>query len=219
MYFGSHQGQSSLRVFKWPESSNSISSWNVGVNAWSGGNYSAPGPDGNDWLGRTDPRITGGWSTCKEIGFMWTANTRGNRPFPHARVVKINRRTMGVISQPDIWSRNAAYAYPAVSPNARGHLGVSIFYGGGTRNPSHLVGISDDYNNNGWSMVYSKVGTNGPARNAWGDYLTSKPHSPDNNTWIASGYTLVDGTSRQDIVPRYVHFGRRRDQRAATRWS
>ena len=218
MYWVSHNGSSQVRLFSWPENSNNITFWNINVNPWSRGSYSAPGPDGRNWLGRIDARITGAWVANGVIGAMWTASSRDSRPFPHIRVVRINELSKEVIDQPDLWNSNAAFAYPAVCPNDRGHLGVTMFYGGRTSHPGHVVGIWDDISNN-WELYFSRVSTNGPTREVWGDYLNCRSHSPDGLTWIASGFTLQGGSERTNIEPQYTHFGRRRDEPAVTRLS
>lgn len=219
MYWLSHNNGSQMRLFSWPENSNNITSWNINVNAWSGGSYSAPGPDGRNWLGRADGRITGAWVANNIIGAMWTANSQGSRPFPHIRVVRINEISKSVIDQPDLWSRNAAWAYPAACPNNRGHVGATMFYGGGTQyHPGHVVSIWDDYSNS-WQSVFSRISTNGPTNGRWGDYVNCRSHFPDGLTWIASGFTLQGGTEAGDVEPQYVHFGRERDQPAVNRLS
>jgi hypothetical protein len=60
--------------------------------------------------------------------------------------------------------------------------------------------------------------THSPADSKWGDYLTCRRHSPDGLGWVASGYTLSGGSTRTDIVPRYIHFGVQEHQPAADRW-
>ena len=63
------------------------------MRAYSAGPYSAPGPDGAEWLGRTDPRITGGWLAGNRAGFMWTAAADARRPFPYVRVAVVDTAT------------------------------------------------------------------------------------------------------------------------------
>lgn len=218
MYFASHNNNSQIRLFSWPESGNSIGQVDINVALWSAGTYSAPGPDGRNWLGRCDSRITAGWVANGVIGFLWTVNRQGAaRPFPHVRVVRINEASKTLINQPDIWNAQFAYAYPDVSPNDRGDIGVTLFRGGGSLHPGHVVGIWDDYFN-GWSLQATLNGTNGPADGKWGDYLSCRRHSPDGLTWVASGYTLQGGSSRNEVEPLLVHFGRRREQGAVARW-
>lgn len=219
MYIGSHNTNAQLRLFSWPEDSDAITVTDVDVSFWRGGTYSAPGPDGNDWLSRCDPRITGAWVANGMIGFMWAANSLDpSRPMPYVRAVRIDESAKTLVDEPDIWNRNYAYAYPAASPNDRGHVGISLFRGGGTRNPGHVVGIWDDQSNKRWDLRGTRDGTDGPSDGTWGDYVACRRHSPDGLTWLATGYTLEGGSTREDIVPRVVQFGREHDKGAVVRW-
>jgi hypothetical protein len=217
MYFGSHNSGSSLRLFTWRENSNAVSFNDIAVTPWLGGAYSAPGPDGNNWLSRTDPRITAAWQTCGVAGFMWTANRQTGRPRPFIRAVRIDTATKVKIDEPDIWNNGFAYAYPDACSNDAGGVGLTLFRGGGSAFPTHVVGI---WNNtaNAWQLADSRAGTNGPADTKWGDYLTCRRHSPDGFTFIASGYTLQGGSQRENVEPRYVHFGSQKYTRAVNRW-
>lgn len=204
MYFASHNGGTRLRVFSWPDGSGTIGSFDVSVSAYSAGPYSAPGPGGTDWLGRTDSRITGGWLTGTRAGFMWTAAAGAGRPFPYVKVAVVDTVTRSLIEQPDIWNQSVAFAYPAACPNAQGVVGVSLFMGGGTRHPTHLVGFRDG---SAWRLVISRSSTHGPTGGAWGDYLSCKRHQPQSSEWVASGFTLQGGTERRNVEPQYVRFG------------
>jgi hypothetical protein len=218
MHFGSHNSNQQIRVFSWPEGANAVNQTDVNVSAWQAGNYAAPGPDGNNWLTRCDPRITGAWVANGMLGFMWSANRlTPARPFPYVRAVRLNEATKVPIDEPDIWHPDYAYAYPDACPNDRSHVGISLFRGGGNLHPGHVVGVWDDYVP-GWSLLVTREGTNGPADGKWGDYLACRRHSPDGLTWIASGYTLQAGATRNEIEPQLVHFGRRRDENAVNRW-
>lgn len=204
VYFASHNGGTTLRVFGWPDGSNSIAFFDVTVSAWTAGPYSAPGPGGVDWLARTDSRITGAWLSGTRIGFMWTAGARSGRPLPYVKVAVIETATRTLVEEPDIWSQQSAYAYPAACPNSQGVIGVSLFYGGGARHPAHVVGFRDGGT---WRLVITRSGTHGPPAGAWGDYLSCKRHHPQSAEWVASGFTLQGGTDRRNVEPRYVHFG------------
>jgi hypothetical protein len=203
MYMGSHNTVSQLRVFQWADTASTISWTDVNTRPFTAGAYSAPGPGGANWLGRTDPRITGAWVGNGTIGFMWTANRDTNHPLPYIRVTRINENTKAVIDEPDIWSRTSAWAYPAAATNGRGEVGISAFYGGGTHNPTHVVGVKTA---TGWDTQASRASTDGPAEQSWGDYLSGIAHHPNGTEWVASGYTLQGGSSRRNIEPRYVRF-------------
>ncbi|MCH8904876.1 MAG: hypothetical protein IIA45_13295, partial [Bacteroidetes bacterium] len=160
MHFASHISNSKIRLFSWPENSSVVIIQDFDVTPWQAGSYSAPGPDGSNWLSRVDPRITGGWYANGKIGLMWSANREsGNRPFPFVRVVIIDTNTREVISEPDIWSNNYAFTYPDACPNDRGEVGIAIFRGGGKLHPSHCVGIWDEITGI-WELAATKNGTN-----------------------------------------------------------
>lgn len=203
MYFGSHNTLSQIRVFQWPDNATNVTSTNVNVHSWTGGAYSAPGPGGVNWLRRTDSRITGAWVGAGVIGFMWTANRDANHPLPFIRVTRINESNKTVVDEPDIWSANSAWAYPAAAPNAAGQAGFSAFYGGGPRHPAHVVGVRRA---TVWDTVATKTSTHGPTDQSWGDYLSCMTHYSSTSNWVASGYTLQGGTDRRNIEPRYVEF-------------
>lgn len=208
MYFASHTSANNvIRVFSWPENSLTVKRTDVMITPWSGGNtYVAKCPDGSNWLGRTDYRITGAWLADGILGFMWTANARGtSRPFPHVRVVRIDAATFKLIDEPDLWHPNYAFAYPDAAPNAAGDIGICLFMGGGTKFPSHVVGGFDKLTK-GWKLKLARAGTQGPLDNKWGDYLTVRPLSPDNKEWIAAGYTLQGGRTEDKIQAHAVQF-------------
>jgi hypothetical protein len=204
MFFASHNGGRQLRVFGWPDGSNSIGAIDVTVGAWSAGPYSAPGPGGAEWLARTDSRITGAWVSGTRAGFLWTAAAQTGRPLPYVKGAVVDTVTRTLVEEPDIWNQSSAFAYPAACPNASGVLGVSLFFGGGTRHPAHVVGFRDGAE---WRLVVTRAGTNGPPGGAWGDYMSCRRHAPASSEWVASGFTLQGGTDRRNVEPQYVHFG------------
>ncbi|MCI0479506.1 hypothetical protein L0Y59_03095 [Candidatus Uhrbacteria bacterium] len=205
MYFGTHESTSKLRLFTWPESATSVTTQTINVNRWNNTtSYSAKCVDGNDWMSRTDGRITAAWTGAGEIGFAWTSNRMTRRPFPFVRAVRINESTKAVIAQPDIWNTASAFAYPDVCPNGNGVPAVSLFFGGGAVFPSHVIGVLDA---GAWKLQMTRAGTNAPADGKWGDYVTIRRRSPDDASWIAAGYTLQGGPNRSNIEPQFVHFG------------
>ena len=203
MYMGSHNSVTQLRLFHWPDTATGISQTDINVRRWTGGSYSAPGPGNADWLVRTDSRITGAWVGAGTIGFMWTANRDTNHPLPFIRVVRIRETNRTLLDEPDIWSQSAAWAYPAAAANASGEAGFTAFYGGGTRHPSHVIGVKSAA---GWDSQITRASTHGPAGQSWGDYLSCIADNPGGTGWVASGYTLQGGSQRQNIEPRHVRF-------------
>ena len=87
MYILSRNGRSQIRVYTWPETlkeNEKIAGQAIDVRPWQEGDYRAVGPDGKNWLGRCDGRITGAWVAKGIIGCMWSANsTNESTPYPH----------------------------------------------------------------------------------------------------------------------------------------
>jgi hypothetical protein len=210
MYAGSHNSDRQLRLLRWEDGSGSINWWDVNVSQWTDGSFQSNAPNGVDWLGRVDSRITGGWLAGKQVGFMWTGGSRAGRPNPYVRVVRINEDTKAVVDEPDVWSNQNAWAYPAACSNERGELGMVAFYGGAARNPSPVVGVRDDAAGT-WKTSFTRLSSHAPATAAWGDYLTCRAHNRYGHTWIASAYSLQGGTDRRNVEPRYAHFGFEKD--------
>ena len=156
MYWGSHLTDRSIRLFAWADDSGSLNWWDIGVSPWTNGNFASTAPNGVDWLGRIDGRITGAWTGDDRVGFMWTSGTRTNRPNAFVRVVRVNESTKTLIDEPDIWSTNNAWAYPAASTNERGDLAFTAFYGGSNVHPSHIVGLRDEPGGT-WRAVYARA--------------------------------------------------------------
>jgi hypothetical protein len=204
MYWGSHASTTKLRLFRWVDGENSISWWDVNVRRWASA-ISSTAPNGVNWLGRTDPRITGGSVGDGVITFMWTAGSDSSRPRAYVRVVRIRESNKQVLDQPDIWSRLRAWAYPAACTNRNGTIGFTAFYGGEDRHPGLVVGARDDASSS-WTTRYANLGSDSPAEPKWGDYLTCRRHQPNTDGWVASGYTLQGGDTRQDILPRVVQY-------------
>ncbi|MEU9375010.1 hypothetical protein AB0D94_14715 [Streptomyces sp. NPDC048255] len=204
MFFASHKGGTTLRVHGWPDASPTVGTFDVQVSPWSPGPYSAPGPDGAEWLDRLDSRITGAWVTGTRAGFLWCAAPRSGRPMTYVKGAVVDVTTQALVEEPDIWNADSAYAYPSACPNAAGVVGLSMFMGGGPRHPSHVVGFRDGGD---WRLAITRTSTNGPVEPKWGDYLSCRRHSPNSAEWVASGYTLQGGTGRKNVEPQYVHFG------------
>jgi hypothetical protein len=205
MYFGSQNGNSGVRVFEWKDSGNNVSFWNVPVTPWGSGPYSSKGPGGVEWLSRCDDRITGAWIAGGQLGFMWTSSRLAGRPHPFVRVARIDVASRSLVDEPDLWSANHAWAYPAAASNSKGRVGMTAFIGGGTRHPCHVVGVRNDTAGT-WDTQIAKAGTHGPADSKWGDYLTVRRHRTSTTSWVASGYTLQGGQARRNIEPRVAHF-------------
>lgn len=228
MYFASHNTTTSLNLWSWLEASpNPILPAIVVNHARYGlGVHNCLSPDTFDACADDDTRIKTGWLAGGVIGFMWDVGQGtdglGTFTFPYVDAVRIDATTSALIDQPIIFSTTTAYAFPGVGVNGRGAIGGSIAFSGGTNFPSSAIFVHDDFTTGTWDLQTTALGTNGPARNRWGDYLTARPADGGGNTWLAATYTQQGpcplppppnppSSQCNNVVPRYVRFGRQRD--------
>jgi hypothetical protein len=205
MWFGTGGlGNGELEVFSWADDAASASNWTLHVAPWNAGPYVSNGPGNAPWLKRADDRVTGAWVSHGVVGFAWSASSRPGRPHPYIRCVRIDAATVHVIDEPDLWSPNGAWAYPAIAPNRRGDVGMTAFFGGPTH-PAHSVGRFDDASKS-WTMTTTATSTHGPSLGKWGDYVTCRAHPTKRTAWIASGFTLNGDSGREAVEPRYIVF-------------
>jgi hypothetical protein len=215
-FFAAHQDTSTLKVFSWDEQEDVPAAHAVGVARWIGGNgYQSRTPDGRRWLDRADPRITGATLANKELWFAWTVDRGSNqRPRPFVQIARIDSSDFTLIENVNIFDPESAIAYAGLGTNANNEVGISYMIGGGSRFPSHVVGILTGTRKD----VVIATSDRGPldpqnGKGEWGDYLTVRSVFPNRNLFAATGYTMKgsgDG-SNQDATPRFVVFGRAGD--------
>ncbi|MBI4493220.1 MAG: IPT/TIG domain-containing protein [Chloroflexi bacterium] len=222
-YWARHLTTTRLRVYAWPEGG-SVTFADVPHAAFVDDYMVCMTPDGTNMCGRNDARVKAGWVAGGELGFMWDVaqgtGGLGIFPYPYVHVVRIDRTSMAPIDEPIIWNSAFAWAYPGLGVNGRGHLGLSLAYGGGAAYPSSYVFVRDDLSPTSWQPLKVRTGTNGPGGNNWGDYLTVRAASGNGNTWVGTAYTLQGScpgpySSCDNVEPRFVWFGRQRDDPVA----
>ncbi len=205
-YFISHNNTSSLRLFSWKERAATPTFKDITVASWSAGPYSSITPDGRDWLHRADGRHTGATLAGKEIWFAWGSAKGGAnlRPQGFVQIARINATSLTLIENINLWDPNSAIFYAALNTNVNHEVGTSFIIGGGTRFPTHVVGILTGTKR----QVSTFVSNRGPADNKWGDYLTVRRYYPNQKLFCATGYTLLSGTGSSDATPNLTIFGR-----------
>ena len=142
-FFAAHKNTATLEVFSWGDQEPAPTSRTVGVARWIGGNgYRSRTPDGQRWLDRADPRITGATLAGGELWFAWGVDAKSNhRPNPMVQIARIDANDLTLIDNVNLFDDDSAICYAALGTNAGGEVGVSYMIGGGTRFPSHAVGI------------------------------------------------------------------------------
>ncbi|TME15088.1 MAG: hypothetical protein E6I63_10905 [Chloroflexi bacterium] len=217
MYFGAHVATTMFRVYRWAETGVPQVAPNITHPAYvdENGDGLCPSPDTFNMCGRSDSRVAAGWLAGGTLGFLWAGKqgVAGTQtfPFPYIQGIRITADSAALVDNPQIFSSNYAYQYPDVAVNAVGALGLSLVYGGGTVYPTSAIGIMDDVSPSVFSLMPVRSGDHGPSNNAWGDYLTVRPASGNGLTWVGTSYTLQGGTAGSSVEPRFLWFGRLRD--------
>lgn len=210
-YFAAHEDNSTLRVWSWPESAATPRVTDLAVASWvEDAPYASAGPDGRNWLGRSDGRLTGAAQTSHEVWFSWGANQGGanNRPHPYVQITRLRLPQLTLIENVNVWNPDSATCYGALASNARNEIAMSYAIGGGIRHPSHAVALLTGTSRH----VVVAGGTRGPTDHKWGDYLTVRRSSPKTRLFDATGYTLQPASGGVlDATPHFVRFGRSGD--------
>jgi hypothetical protein len=215
-FFAAHKDTSTLALYSWDEAQSAPVPHSVGVARWIGGNgYHSRTPDGRRWLDRADPRITGATLAGNELWFAWSVDSGSNhRPKPFVQIARIDSSNLTLVENINIFDGDSAICYAALGTNANNEVGMSYMMGGGSRFPSHVIGILTGTRND----VVVATSDRGPldpqsGKGEWGDYLTVRRVFPNESLFVATGYTMRgsgDG-SNQDATPRFVVFGRASD--------
>lgn len=222
MYWANHASNTSMNIYRWPESGNAtvvsrtVPAWNRTTK----GQSSCPTGDGQDWCVKSDDRVLAGVRTYNaglsqyEIWFFWNVRHGSGFPWPYLNAARFRQSDLAYLSRPLLWSETSPFQWGAAAVNSRGNTGLAVFQGLGTGlYPSLVLCIDDAFNAlpAPWECRSARSGTNGPFDNGWGDYLAVRPSYPRALGWMATGWTLRGGKTREFIEPRMVVFGRSGD--------
>ena len=209
MWGAAHSDPATLFVYRWPAAEQAgVERGEVFVTPWTPPDHDlkqSVGPDGHDWLGRFDHRVTAGWHAGSRLGFAWAAAKDDDYPHPHIRVALIDEATLELEAQPHIWNPHHAYAYPAAAVGPAGEVAVGLAFGGGAWHPSYAVGFLREGESPSWELAAVARGTDGPGNEAWGDYLAVRPE-PGTAGFLGTGIILRGGDTRRFARARIVRF-------------
>ena len=150
--------------------------------------------------------VIGGTRSDNHIWFAWDAGTDRNFPQAHIEMVDLDRnRNFDKNQQVQIWNRDFAFAYPALSTHpCTGEIGLSLeFGGGGNRFQDHAVGFWGDF------VVFKTTASNvGTTR--FGDYVTIRnapaTKNDPGNLFAAFGYGLIKTPPPQSQTQTDIHY-------------
>ncbi len=137
------------------------------------------------------------------VYFAWSAGRTGDGkkvwPQPHIEIAVINAATAKLDHMLYIWNAKHGWAWPALTTNARGEVGVAANYGGGNIYAFPYVGILG-------TNLFKRVsqGLKGIS-SAGGHYITVRPHYPGGNCF--DGFVFDEYPIGVKNNPVYAIFG------------
>jgi hypothetical protein len=177
MYFAGHLNTSTLRIFSWPISSETVSWSDIVHTRFPNGHFECPrtGVAGSNWCGNADSRPLSGWVLVNGwLAFSWNApqgkwGFRGSAPYPYTDIVEVDIEAKTLMSEPILW--NSAYAFLDMSIATGDGYGGVFLYEGGSRFETVGATIWDD--RTGQKFVGILQSTQDATVS--GDYLTTVP--------------------------------------------
>jgi hypothetical protein len=212
MYFAEHRSTTLTRAYRWPDASGTISWTDITVPDWSSTTgYVATAPNGINWAGRADGRITGAYYKTGEYGFMWHCGPRAGRDQVYVRTIRIASATNTLTATQDTWSATYQFMYPAACVNNAGDIGCATAMANSTTvHPTTGYFIVDACEPSfaGQSLGWFTGNSSPTSSSRWGDYFSLQRHPNNGATFIATGMTCRDGGTNGDSEPHFVWFGR-----------
>ncbi|HEX8343579.1 MAG TPA: hypothetical protein VF657_02375 [Actinoplanes sp.] len=220
MYFAAIESTSSMRVFTWLESSASVTSVVRTTATSTFANPDCRGGTGDfDFIERTTSWSAAGFRMRgtvhgANVAWFWNAAAGGGITQAHVRGADFRRSDSVLLTQPTIHNEAFCFAYPSVSGNAIGDIGISLASGGkagglGTAAQGY-VGV-DDTPADGihfGTVSLTASGTHNRADGRYGDYFTVRTNARCTNAYVATNYALLNGnTTSAHVNARYVEFG------------
>lgn len=240
----------SFRVFKWPENSNDVTWYDRTLNTTfafftrnSGQNCASNNGNVKNWCQFADSRVLGGARYTDPSGnsllvFSFNAKQGGpfNLPWPYTERVYFKESDLSYFKSDRQFANDTAYQFMSMATDARGHVGMTSLYGGGTRDSgnryvSGLVALQDDIApNQPWSYATNALGSGNVCKRSndglyrTGDYTTTRPYRPTNRFFLGHNFTFTTnagscGSQEPTMKAWQVRFGRERDLKGAVnRW-
>ncbi len=196
----------SLRVYWVDEGSPTLNATIVPVGTFDDSDYASRDPSGKDWMSDSDSRMLGGALAGGELWFGWNAGAGGRYgiPNPYIELARIRTSDFALLEQRPLWSPAFAAAFPALSADAGGEVGITFAAGGGAIYPSHAVGLLGGTPR----FAFAAAGTGSPRDRRWGDFLAIRRRQPGGAGFSATGFTLRGGRGDRNARPDIVFFGR-----------
>lgn len=229
MYWVQHDNPTTIRIFTWLEANAGPTATTRGVQA---SNFVNTGADcrggvGNfNWVSGTTAMGIFGFRHRSAFApganngdgiyaVYWNSAPIGGFTQAHVRAAVFSLTGLALLAQPHIFNNAFCFAYPVVTANKRGDLGISIAFGGraggGGNAAQSGIGIDDEFTTGlgvFGTITTTATGTHNRSDGRFGDYFTIHPYEPCEKWFTATNYALLNGTGVANVNSRYIEFGR-----------
>ncbi len=219
MYWGVLDNTTTFRLYKWPESSTSVSSNTYSVAESAFNNPDCRGGTNNyDFIERgTAYSIAGfrmrGAVAGSVVQFVWPSSAVGGATQAHVRGVVVNPSTNTKVQDTIIYNNSTplCFSFPVLGGNSDGEFAISLAAGGksggGGSAAQGYVGVDDSSTSGYWFQTVSLTasGTTNRSDGRFGDYFTIRANERCPRTWVATNFALSGGsTSSANVNARFV---------------
>jgi hypothetical protein len=226
MYWGANNSSSQFRVFKWPESSTSVTQTLRNLSHASVFlNPNCRGGVGNfDFIERTTAwSITGfrmrGAVAASRVWFLWNVANDASHPQAHVHSAMFRESDLAVLPASHVFNNTNCVGFPSITANSGGNFGLTVAIGGDkTANSGTaargFVSVDDEDTAGNFFAVATLTanGTHNRSDERFGDYFTARKNDRCSQNFVATNYALLNGNSAAAHVnARYVEFRSSRD--------
>ena len=221
MYWAAIETTSSLRLFRWAESTTTIDQFVRSVSHSSSfTNPDCRGGTGNfDFIERDTSWSAAGFRMRgarhgSRLTWFWNVGADATHVQGHVHAASFRESDLTRLEEPHIFNQSFCFGYPVVGGNVFGDLGISIAAGGrsgGGGDPGEgYVGVDDTPADPIFFGTVSLTadGTHNRADSRYGDYFTVRPNARCQAAYVGTNYSLLNGnTTPAHVNTRYVEFG------------
>jgi hypothetical protein len=220
IFWAGHNSNSSMRIFSWPDGSDIYSWQSVDIGSWPNNPNNmvaltpTPPTPAPNWLSKLQTfstfQILGSTRAGSPVGaagppeqlyFAWTASSGNGFKFPQVQWVTMGINPIVLATQRQLQSPNTAIAYPALTTNSHGEVGISAETGGGSTFENHAIGFLID--DRLFTTTKSNFGVN-----RFGDYVTIRQDQAHPERFDAFGYGEDHSSSGGTEPVVFTVFGR-----------
>jgi hypothetical protein len=199
-YWAQPNSTSQMKIWSWPEGSNTVSDHTINTLTWPDKGYPSFNPDGNDWNSTYRGVVLGiavtPSATGDKLWLSWSAGIgTGSESWlsqPNVQLLKVALPGISFVSQTAIWNPSYAYSFARLSVSESGDLGIIVGVGGhGNLWTNTSVSDWTDTPNQTWQFTASTMSDGG---NRWGDYVTIHPlygRGPLGTQYATNGFSAA----------------------------